>query len=109
MSQSRTPKLVFKQPEAEGGGDVNLMKEGKIKRKGKIFLSAVSQHSGYYLGSNPPQQNHTQPAEIGTEVRSLQLRGATEGPSFGGLWGPEATDSHRKPHSELLQRSCVSY
>lgn len=71
---------MFKQPEAEGGRHVNLMKEGKIKRK-----EYPSQRSlnilciGYYLGRERLQRNHTQPAEIGTEVRSeepgRQLRG----------------------------------
>lgn len=61
-------------------GDVNLMKEGKIKRKeypSRRSLNILC--IGYYLGRERLQWNHTQPAEIGTEVRSeepgLQLRG----------------------------------
>lgn len=56
------------------------MKEGKIKRKEYPSRQSLSILCfGYYLGRDPLQRNHTQPAEIGTEVQSvepgLQLRG----------------------------------
>lgn len=56
------------------------MKEGKIKRKEYPSRRSLNiLRIGYYLGRDPLQQNHTQPAEIGTEVQSeepgLQLRG----------------------------------
>lgn len=73
-----------------GGGDVSISQSGgKNKNKGKRkSLSAVFRHR---LGRNPPQQNHTQPAEMATEVQKragAAAEGAVQGLSFGGLPAP---------------------
>lgn len=63
-------------------GDMSILRRtGKKSRERNIPPSALIAFCvlGYYLGRDGPQQNHTQPAEIGTGVRSeelqLQLRG----------------------------------
>lgn len=55
------------------------------------------QHSGYYLGSDPLQRNHTQPVEMGTEVQSAAAERATQGLSFGDLRAPRPQTNTGNP------------
>lgn len=87
-SKAELPNWFLKQPEAGGGGYVNLMKGKKKSRERNIPDGGLSTS---YLGRDPLQQNHTQPVEIGTEVQSgepgLQLRGPRRACPLE-VWGP---------------------
>lgn len=88
--KSRTPNLFYKQPEAEGGEYVNLMKEKKIKRKEYPSRRCLNmQGIGYYLGRDPLQLNHTASRERDWGPvwgAGAAAERATQGLSFGGLW-----------------------
>lgn len=63
-------------------GDMSILRRtGKIKREKHPSRRSLNILCiGYHLGSDRPERNHTQPAEIGTEVRSEELRLQLRGP-----------------------------